>query len=409
MRPPLIPVTEAQSRILAKLSVLPAETICLTEAYGRVLAADLLAELTQPPFNASAMDGYAVRSADVSDAPVELDVVGEAAAGVVSLLKVDPGQAIRIFTGGVVPEGSDVVIIQENVTRLDGNRIRVEKGETAGRHIRAKGLDFKAGDVVLRAGCQMTPRDIALAAAANGLWPQIRRKPRVGILATGDELVRVGGTPGPGQIINSNTPALAALVTANGGIPVDLGIARDNAASLTALARDTRNIDLFITIGGASVGDHDLVQRVLGQAGLQVDFWRIAMRPGKPLMFGDFNGTPMIGLPGNPVAAMICGLVFIIPALRKMLGMSDTPPCPETAALGSALPENDERQDYIRATLDLTSVGLSVATPFSRQDSSMLNPLAAADCVILRMPHAAAAATGDQIPIIRLSPRGLSL
>lgn len=409
MRSPLIPVTEAQARILAALPVLPAETICLNEAYGRILAADVAAELTQPPFNASAMDGYAVRSADVSNAPVELDLIGESAAGAISSLKVGPGQAIRIFTGGVVPEGSDVVIIQENVTRLQGARIQIEKGEVAGRHIRARGLDFKAGDLVLRAGRQIAPRDIALAAAANCLWPSVRRKPRVGILATGDELVRVGGAPGPGQIINSNTPALSALIIANGGIPVDLGIARDNAASLTELANNARNIDLLITIGGASVGDHDLVQRVLGQVGLQVDFWRIAMRPGKPLMNGRFNGTPMIGLPGNPVATMICGLVFIIPALRKMLGMSDILPCPETAALGKALPENDERQDYLRATLDLTPAGLSVATPFSRQDSSMLNPLATADCIILRAPHAAAAAAGDQIPIIRLSPRSILL
>ena len=256
--------------------------------------------------------------------------------------------------------------------------------------------------MLVQAGRILTARDIGLAAAMNLPWIEVRRRPRVALLATGDEIVRPGEPIGANQIVSSNSFALAALVSANGGVPIDLGIAVDTKESLVAMVEGARGADLLVTMGGASVGDHDLVQSALGEHGLEVDFWRIAMRPGKPLMFGDIGGTRLIGLPGNPVSSLVCGLIFVIPALHRMLGREADGAARETAILGVGLAANDRREDYLRATLDTDGEGRTVAVPFEKQDSSMLSLLARSQCLVIRPPHAEAAEPGDRVQIIRL-------
>ena len=395
----MISVSEALERILAGLSRLPAECVGLDRALGRVLAEGVAARRTQPPAAVSAMDGYAVRATDVETPPVTLRRIGEAPAGSAFEGVVKAGETVRIFTGGPVPDGADAIVIQENVT-AEGDRVTVRVGAAPGAHIRPAGLDFREGDEGLRPGRVLTARDIGLAAAMNVPWLMVSRRPRVALLATGDELVRPGEPMGPHQIVSSNSLAVAALVRAGGGEAIDLGIALDERGSLEALADGAKGADMLVTLGGASVGDRDLVRTVLGQKGLELDFWRIAMRPGKPLVFGHIDGVPMLGLPGNPVSALVCGLVFLLPAIAAMLGLAD-PAVPLTdARLGRDLAANDERQDYLRARLTRDPAGARVATPFERQDSSMLSRLAAADCLIVRAPHAPAARSGDPVEII---------
>jgi molybdopterin molybdotransferase len=268
--------------------------------------------------------------------------------------------------------------------------------------MRPAGLDFTTGDMRLAKGRMLTARDIGLAAAMNVPWLMVTRKPRIALLATGDEIVKPGDSLGPNQIVSSNALALAALIQARGGEPIDLGIAPDNRATLAAMADGARGADMLITLGGASVGDHDLVQSALGEQGLEVNFWRIAMRPGKPLMFGAIGETPMLGLPGNPVSSLVCGLVFVSAAIHKMLGRGGDYLETDTARLGSNLPENDERQDYLRATLTRADDGALVAAPFYKQDSSMLTRLAAAQALVIRPPYAAAAREGTVVPIVRI-------
>jgi molybdopterin molybdotransferase len=276
-----------------------------------------------------------------------------------------------------------------------------------GAHIRPAGLDFRAGEVGLRAPRVLTPRDIGLAAAMNVPWLSVRRRPRVAVLATGDELVRPGEPAGPHQIISSNGPAIAALVRSAGAEAIDLGIAPDRADALAEIAAGARGADLLVTLGGASVGEHDLIHRVLGAAGASIDFWRIAMRPGKPLMFGRSGDVPLLGLPGNPVSALVCGLIFLLPALRALLGLPALADGYEPARLGRALPANDQRQDYLRATLERGAEGGWLATPFPVQDSSMLSRLADADCLIVRPPRAPAAEAGAWVDVVRLAGTGL--
>jgi molybdopterin molybdotransferase len=271
-----------------------------------------------------------------------------------------------------------------------------------GRFVRPAGLDFKAGETLLRAGRVLTPVDIGLAAAMNVPWLKVRRRPRVAILPTGDEVVMPGDPVGPNQIVSSNGLALAAYVSAAGGEPVDLGIAPDDANTLKIMAAGAQGADLLVTTGGASVGDHDLVRDALGEAGMELDFWKIAMRPGKPLIFGRIGKTPVLGLPGNPVSSMVCAAIFLGPALRALLGMPGQGAASSTAVLGRSLPANDERQDYLRATLARREDGRLAATAFEKQDSSMFALLARADCLIVRPPHAAALAAGGTVPIIPL-------
>ncbi len=406
MKPTLIPVAEARQRIVAAMRPLASETVSLSQSLGRVLAEDVSARVTQPPADVSAMDGYAVRAADVAEVPASLKRIGEAPAGGAFDGEVGPGQTVRIFTGGPVPRGADAIVIQEDTESSDdGGTVIMKFAAPSGHHIRPAGLDFRTGEVGLEAGRVLSARDLGLAAAMNVPWLRVRRRPRVAILATGNELVMPGEPLGANQIVSSNNVALAAFVRAQGGIPNDLGIARDDAGSLRALAAAAAGSDLLLTIGGASVGDHDLVQTVLGdkalgERGLEVDFWRIAMRPGKPLIFGQIGEIPLIGLPGNPVSALVCGLVFVKPAMAALQGFADSGQATSSALLANDLPENDQRQDYLRARLQRNDDGEWLAQPFGKQDSSMLSKLARADCLIIRPPFAAAAAAGSRVDII---------
>ena len=394
---PLITVEAALARITGALSPVGMEWVNIAQAHGRVLAQGVASNRTQPPFAVSAMDGYAVRAGDVSGVPVTLRVIGQAPAGGAFDGTVGPGQAVRIFTGGPVPKGADTIVIQEN-TQADGDQVTVTQPVAAGRHIRAEGLDFCTGDEMLKAGKRLGARDVALAASMNVPWLKVARRPRIALLATGDELVRPGEPIGAHQIVSSNALGLAAMIAACGGEAIDLGIARDDREELRAMALGARGADMLITLGGASVGDHDLVQSVLGEAGLKVDFWKVAMRPGKPLIFGRMGETPMLGLPGNPVSSMVCGLLFVRPAIAALLGETGGGNYTGTAILGTDMGPNDNRQDYVRASLGANGV----ATPFPVQDSAMLSSLAKAACLIIRPPHAPAAKAGDTVPVLRL-------
>lgn len=405
----MISVEEALGRILAAFAPLPPEQVGLDRALGRVLAADVIARVTQPPVAVSAMDGYAMRGADVTpkalaDGPVTLRLIGEAPAGGAHDGTVGPGEAVRIFTGGPVPAGADTVIMQENTER-DGDRVTILQAARPGHFVRPAGLDFRAGEVGLVAGRLLGARDIGLAAAMNHPWLLVRRRPRVAILSTGDEIVMPGEPLGANQIVGSNGLALAALVRACGGAPNMLGIAPDSEDALRHMAAGAAGADLLITSGGASVGDHDLVQKALGadRVGLEIDFWRVAMRPGKPLMFGRFGDTPLIGVPGNPVSSLVCGLLYVRPAIERMLGLEHPGGVEEIAVLGADLEANDHRQDYLRASLSQGADGARVATPFTAQDSAMLARLTAADCLIVRPPEAPAARTGEPVAILPLA------
>lgn len=401
----LMPVAEALRRITDGFEPLAPETVSVAAAAGRVLAQDIAARVTQPPVAVSAMDGYAVRAADAAAAPVTLKQIGESAAGAGFAGAISEGQCVRIFTGAPVPEGADAIVIQED-TEADGTAITVLEAVAAGHYVRPAGLDFLSGDVLLHAGTIMTARDVGLAAAMNVPWVEVRRRPRVALLATGDEIVRPGEPIAANQIVGSNGLALAALIQAHGGQPIDLGIAFDTKESLLSMADGARGADLLITMGGASVGDHDLVQSALGERGLEIDFWRIAMRPGKPLIFGSIGDTRLIGLPGNPVSSLVCALIFVIPALHRMLGRNGDGAARESAILAVGLAANDRREAYLRATLDTDGEGRTITVPFENQDSSMLSLLARSQCLVVRPPHAAAAEAGDRVEIIRLEVRG---
>jgi len=398
----MISVAEARQRITSALRPLAAEQVSLSEAHGRVLAQDVASRVTQPPQAVSAMDGYAVRAADVAQVPATLSVVGSAPAGSSYPGTVGAGQAVRIFTGAPLPDGSDTIVIQENTQRPDDGTVVVEESAATGTYVRPAGLDFAAGDVLLPAGRTLGARDVGLAAAMNVPWLMVRRRPRVAILSTGDEVVMPGDPIGPDQIVSSNGLALASAVRAFGGTPALLGIAPDDSGALQTMAAGAKGADMLVTTGGASVGDHDLIKDALGETGLKLEFFKIAMRPGKPLIFGDFNGTPMLGLPGNPVSSLVCAIMFLQPALAVMLGLDATDVPLQTARLGGALPANDRREDYLRARLATDDDGVPVATAFDRQDSSMMATLTAADCLIVRPPHAPAAAAGERVRILPL-------
>ena len=400
----MISVEEARARILAAFNPLPSETVSLDQALGRVLAEDVRARVTQPPKAVSAMDGYAVRAADVSHVPVRLKVVGQAPAGGSYEASLTPGEAVRIFTGGPLPEGADAIVIQEDTesgTDAEGAWVEIREAAPVGRYVRPAGLDFATGDLGIAAGCRLGTRDLGLAAAMNYPWLTVRRRPRVAILATGDEVVMPGEPLQDNQIVSSNGIALQAFVQACGGDAINLGIARDNRESLVRLAAGAKGADIVVTTGGASVGEHDLVRSVLGEEGLDLDFWKIAMRPGKPLLFGQLGGIPLLGLPGNPVSSLVCALIFLRPVLARLLGQ-DFSDETTSARLGEELPENDRRQDYLRARLSRDAAGSLIAHPFPRQDSSMLATLAKAEALIIRAPHAPPAAAGEAVDVIPL-------
>ena len=399
----LMPVTEALSAVLAGAEPLPEETVALDAAHHRVLARDVAALRTQPPQAMSAMDGYAVRSADASAVAARLKVIGEVAAGRPFERAVGKGEAIRIFTGGVVPEGADAVIIQEDTVVEDGG-ITITEAAIAGRHIRPAGVDFRKGDILLARGTRLTDRDLSLAAGMNYAELPMRRRPKVAILATGDELVMPGSNPGPGQIVYSNGYALRALTHQEGAETIDLGIAADTVEATTRGIRHARDsgADILITTGGASVGDHDLVKQSLEAEGVTMAFWRIAMRPGKPMMHGRLGALRVIGLPGNPVSSYVCGFLFLVPLIRALSGRTDVHHAHETALLGRDVAANDIREDYLRARLEVRKDGELVATPVDHQDSSLLANLAAAQALVIRPPFAPPAFAGSPCDILRL-------
>ena len=388
----MLSVAEARGHITAAFRSLPAEQIALPEAIGRVLAEDLHARLTQPP--------YAVRAADVASAPVRLKIAGYAPAGGAPAAALQPGEAVRIFTGAPLPEGADTIVIQED-TQAHEDHVLVKEAGPKGSYVRPAGLDFREGDLGLAAGKRLNARDIGLAAAMNHPWLRVRRKPRVAILATGNEIVMPGEPRTAQQIISSNGQSLIAFLRESGAEPIDLGIAPDDRQGLQRLIAGAAGADLLVTTGGASVGDHDLVQSVLGEQGMTLDFWKIAMRPGKPLMFGRIGPTPVLGLPGNPVSSLVCAIVYLRPALRVMLALPVAED-KETALAGRDLGENDSRQDYLRARLATDAHGRLVATPFGKQDSSMMFLLQQADCLVVRPPKAPALRAGSPVPILRL-------
>jgi molybdopterin molybdotransferase len=398
-----MPVADALAAVLSGAEALPEEMAALDLAYQRILARDLAALRTQPPQAMSAMDGYAVRAADAKRAGTRLRVTGEVAAGRPFGHIIGPGEAARIFTGGVIPDGADAVIIQED-TVVEGDGIAITEAAVAGRHIRRAGVDFCKGDVLLRAGSQLTDRDLSLAASMNYPHLPVHRRPKVALLATGDELVMPGETPGPGQIVYSNGYALRALARAEGAEVVDLGIAVDTLAATTDGVRRARDLgtDVLITTGGASVGDHDLVKRALDAEGVAMAFWRIAMRPGKPLMHGRLGAMRVIGLPGNPVSSYVCAFLFLVPLIRKLCGRPTIHHATESALLGRDVAVNDQREDYLRARLATRDDGALIVTPVDHQDSSLLGNLAAAQALLIRRPFAAAAAAGSACDILRL-------
>jgi molybdopterin molybdotransferase len=398
----LMPVAEALARVLAGAFALATETVKLDDALGRVLAVDLAALRTQPPANLSSMDGYAVRASDVESAPVTLTLIGEVAAGHPFEDAVAAGQAARIFTGGVMPAGADTVVIQE-LTSSDGNTVTIDKTAGKGRNVRPKGIDFKQGDVLLRKGRRLNDRDVMLAASMNHATLPVYCRPKVAVLGTGDELVAPGSQPGPGEIVYSNGFALVAMARNAGADVIDLGIARDRIEDIANAVRCACDwgADVLVTSGGASVGEHDLVQRALASEGLELSFWRVALRPGRPMMHGRLGATNVLGVPGNPVSAYVCAFLFLLPLIGRLSGRTDAAHVPEPARLGRDLPANDERADYLRATLELEPDG-PVATPVPAQDSSLMVPLARAHCLVIREPHAPAAVAGSPCVILKL-------
>jgi len=399
----LLPVEDAIARVTQDVEPTPAETVPLGTSLNRILAAPLAARRTQPPFDVSAMDGYAVRAADVATLPAFLTLIGSAPAGHAFEGRVGAGETVRIFTGAPVPDGADAILLQEDAMVEPDGRIRATEAVRPQQHIRAKGLDFVEGEVLLPAGTRLGMRQMSLAAALNHGEVPVRARPRVALIATGDELVPPGSELGPNQITASNSFGIAALVETLGGTPIDLGIIPDDRAALAAaIDRATASgADILVTLGGASVGEHDFVREILMDRGMDLDFWKIAMRPGKPLMFGRIGPMRVLGLPGNPVSSLVCALLFLKPLMQRLLGL---PLVDETemAELGAPVRANDKRQDYVRASLIDLPDGRHIATPLPRQDSSMLSTFAQALCLIVRPPFAEAEAEGAPCRILRL-------
>jgi molybdopterin molybdotransferase len=408
----MISIDEALARISGAFRPLPPERIGIVEAAGRVLAADVVASFEQPPAAMSAMDGYAVRAAD-AQAGAELAIIGASPAGHPFAGRVCAGEAVRILTGGIIPEGADAVVIQEDTVSLPPNpalssrggeggfsRIRVTEQPRPNDNIRPPGLDFRNGDVLLNRGHRISARDLALIASADIAEIAVTRKPRVAVVATGDELSRPGERRKAGGIVASSTYALQAMVAAWGGEAIDVGIFPDKTEAFATLAERTRGADLIVTQGGASVGDHDLVQSALAPHGFTLDFWKIAMRPGKPLIFGRLKETPLLGLPGNPVSAMVCAVLFLRPTIAAMLGTAYAPAI-ASARLSTPLGPNGKRQDFVRTKL-IRERGELVAQPFVLQDSSMQRVFAKADGLIIRKIDAPAASAGDTVDVLLL-------
>jgi molybdopterin molybdotransferase len=393
-------VEEARGRVIAAVKTLGAETIALTEAGGRVLAEPVTASRDQPPFNASAMDGWAVRSADVAE-ETTLSIVGESAAGHAHPLPLKPGEAVRIFTGAPVPEGSDLVVIQENATR-EGDRVRLGPAGPPKDNLRPRGGDFAAGAVLLEAGVRLDPWRLSLAASAGRGSLSVARRPRVAVLATGEELVSPGSTPKPDQIFESGSLGLIEMLRAWGADAWRLEAAGDDVEAIAGAVRGVE-ADVLVTVGGASVGDHDLVKPAFGQLGLELDFETVNVRPGKPTWFGRLaDGRLVLGLPGNPASAFVCAELFGKPLMLALQG-ADPLPAPAFARLAEPLPANGPREHYMRAALEHRADGGLWVIAYPDQDSSLVTVFARADALLGRPIGAPAAAAGDVVPIVRLA------
>ena len=393
----LLPVEEARARILSNVKPLPPEYVPLAQALGRVLAKPLNAKRDQPPFNASAMDGYAVRTEDNA---TELTVIGTSAAGHAFKGILKARQAIRIFTGAPVPASADAVVIRENTT-TNGKIVSILQSARVGQNIRPRGLDFRKGETLLPAAICLNARDIGLAAAMNCNVVSVRKKPVVAVIATGDELVLPGKKPRADQIVSSNSNALIALAESFGAKVINGGIVRDDLKATERAILKMAKADIIVTTGGASVGDHDFIQQALKNTGVKIDFWKIALRPGKPFMYGRKGKQQVLGLPGNPVSALVCARLFLKPLLDCLQGL----PVEEEATmarLGIAMPANDSRQDYVRARIEIAPDGSRTATPYGKQDSSMQRTFRDAHCLVIRPPNTPAAGIGELVPILNL-------
>ena len=404
----MIPVDKALQLVAENVSLMDVEDVALIDCLGRVVASDLASRLSHPPLAVSSMDGYALKAADTLNAPVTLKQIGQSQAGGGFAGTLEAGQTVRIYTGAPLPEGADAVQMQENTT-ANGDTIKILESVPLGRFVRAAGMDFGTGDVLIKAGTVLGARHIGLAAAMNLASLPVRRKPRVAILATGNEVAMPGETLGPSQIISSNSFALHSYVIAMGGAPTILGIAGDSEAELREAFKEAMDFDVLVTIGGVSVGDYDLVGKVLKEVGLKQIFHKIAMRPGKPLLFGKIGQLTVFGMPGNPVSTGVCSILFLKSALAIMLGMAETTAPLQSVLLGEDLGANDQRQDYLRARLQTGPDGAPVAMPFTKQDSAMQARFAEADCLIVRKPHAEPIKAGQRVEILLLRGSLLSL
>lgn len=403
----LLSVDDALARLLARTGTLASETVPLQEAGGRVLANPVIAALTQPPFAASAMDGYALRAYDTQNAPTCLKIIGEAAAGHRFNGMINPGEAVRIFTGAPVPETADTVVMQEKTRRVDDTTVEISEPAAANKNIRPAGGDFKEGETLLPRGHIMTPAALALAAAAGYGTVDVVRRPRVAILSTGDELVAAGTKPGANQIIASNVYGIGEIARLHGAEIIDLGIAPDNRKAIRDAvdAAIRQKADILVTSGGVSVGDYDLVQDVLREAGMVLDFWKLAMRPGKPLMSGELAANPpikVLGLPGNPVASLVTAHLFLVPMIETMSGRNHVPQI-LAAKLGLPLAANSLRRHYIRAFAKRDAEGELAALPLTNQDSSLLSVMTRANCLIVQEADTPELAKGSLCQILLLN------
>ena len=411
----LLPVDDALAAITKGLTPVSIENVAMAEAparddvIGRVLGEDIHAELNHPPHDVSAMDGYAVISSDLVNIPAKLTVIGESAAGHPFDGVTSHGQAVRIFTGAYCPEGSDAIVIQED-TDEDNGVVSIHEAPSPGQFIRLKGNDFRQGALIAQKGDILTPRLLSLMASAGVRAFKLYQRPRIAVISTGDELVAPGHIPQEGQIISSNGLFLKTYLSTIGADVIDLGIIPDEDDALEDAFERAQEADLIVTSGGASVGHHDGVAKAMtNENGTKLNFWRIAMRPGKPLIFGKINGVPILGLPGNPVSTGVCAMVFVATALKTLSGQDTSQDWGldiRTGLLATPLKENDKRQDYLRATISTTDKGEVMLSPFDKQDSGMLKLLAEADALVIRPPFAPEAKAGDLVRYIPI-PSGL--
>ena len=396
---PLLPVSEARENMLKNISSLSSEKCSIEQAHNRIIAQDLTALLSHPAEAVSSMDGYAARISDIVDIPVTLPQVGISSAGHIYNKPLLSGQLVRIFTGAVIPDGCDTIILQEN-TKISQDGIEINKRPRLEQYIRASGLDFSAGDKIISKSSKLTARECALIALAGYHEVPVIKQPKIGVLTSGDELVPPGEKPKTGQLVNSNNLLLCALIRACGGIAVDLGILPDKSGALIEHLEKYPDLDLIITTGGASVGDHDYIAKDINKsAESELYFWKIAMRPGKPLMFGHYKNIPFLGLPGNPVSAGVCSVLFLEPIIKQFLSQDPTLVF-SSALITNSLPENDRREEYLRAKLLVDDEGNKQVSAASTQDSSMLANLASADCLIQRPAHSPRIEAGTPVPIL---------